>query len=75
MGTQAESAACHPNEAPMGVLCCRNFGEFWLLKLVLSELHRDLRHRLAVYAKRKTAADKQDKLLINSQLWRMLEVR
>ena len=54
--------------------CCRNFGEFWLLKLVLSELQRDLQHRLSVYAQGKSAAEKPDKLLLNSQLWRMLEV-
>lgn len=66
------SPSCRNEAAPLA--CRRNFGEFWLLKLVLSELNRDLRHRLSVYAKGKTAADKQDSLLVNSQLWRMLEV-
>lgn len=55
---------------------CRNFGEFWLLKLILSEMQRDLCHRLSVHAKPRQDAKSgnQDTLLFNSQLWRMLEV-
>ena len=46
------------------------------MKLVLAELHRDLRHRLAVYAKLEGSqlTDKRDALLQNSQLWRLLQV-
>ena len=48
------------------------------MKLILSELQRDLRHRLAVYAKTEGTnvrmADKRNALLENSQLWRLLQV-
>ena len=48
------------------------------MKLILSELQRDLRHRLAVYAKTakadKLAEAKRHALLQNSQLWRLLQV-
>lgn len=48
------------------------------MKLILSELQRDLRHRLAVYAKTEgtnvRVADKRNALLENSQLWRLLQV-
>ncbi len=48
------------------------------MKLILSELQRDLRHRLAVYAMTKGTnvrmADKRNALLENSQLWRLLQV-
>ena len=46
------------------------------MKLILSELQRDLRHRLAVYAKTARvakSAEKQHALLQNSQLWRLLQ--
>lgn len=59
-------------------VCCRNFGELCCMKLILSELQRDLRHRLAVYAKTEgtnvRVADKRNALLENSQLWRLLQV-
>lgn len=48
------------------------------MKLVLAELQRDLRHRLATYAKTAGSgarlADKRDALLQNCQLWRLLQV-
>jgi len=48
------------------------------MKLILSELQRDLRHRLAVYAMTEGTnvrmADKRNALLENSQLWRLLQV-
>ncbi len=48
------------------------------MKLILSELQRDLRHRLAVYAKTEGTnvrmADRRNALLENSQLWRLLQV-
>ena len=48
------------------------------MKLMLSELQRDLRHRMAVYAKTATADQaneaKRHALLQNSQLWRLLQV-
>ncbi|DBA73094.1 hypothetical protein WJX79_004857 [Trebouxia sp. C0005] len=57
--------------------CYRNFGELCCMKLILSELQRDLRHRLAVYAKTEGTnvkiADKRNALLENSQLWRLLQ--
>ncbi|KAL0052535.1 hypothetical protein WJX82_003532 [Trebouxia sp. C0006] len=57
--------------------CYRNFGELCCMKLILSELQRDLRHRLAVYAKTEgtnvRVADKRNALLENSQLWRLLQ--
>lgn len=58
-------------------VCYRNFGELCCLKLVLAELQRDLRHRLATYAKNEGSgarlADKRDALLQNCQLWRLLQ--
>ena len=52
------------------------------MKLVLAELLRDLRHRLATYSKAAKAEgsnprrdDKKDALLHNCQLWRLLQVR
>lgn len=52
------------------------------MKLVLAELLRDLRHRLAIYAKTVKAEGsssrldtKRDALLQNCQLWRLLQVR
>lgn len=48
------------------------------MKLILSEVQRDLRHRLAVYAMTEGTnvrmADKRNALLENSQLWRLLQV-
>ena len=51
------------------------------MKLVLAELLRDLRHRLATYSKTKAEGGssrldtKRDALLQNCQLWRLLQVR
>ena len=52
------------------------------MKLVLAELLRDLRHRLATYFKTAKAEGsssrldtKRDALLQNCQLWRLLQVR
>ncbi|DBA86159.1 TPA: hypothetical protein ACH3X1_005668 [Trebouxia sp. C0004] len=57
--------------------CYRNFGDLCCMKLILSELQRDLRHRLAVYAMTEGTnvrmADKRNALLENSQLWRLLQ--
>ena len=70
-------ACCKTVSSPY--LMCRNFGELCCMKLILSELQRDLRHRLAVYTKNESAGsrmtDKRHALLQNSQLWRLLQVR
>lgn len=75
MGAAVFTDCCSLFEA---YLCRRNFGELSCMKLVLSELQRDLRHRLAVYAKiegnSSRVTDKKNALLQNSQLYRLLQV-